>query len=166
MSIYSISDDFDVYYSKMSRKAKTWSFVGIVALLLLALTLIGFVIYINYQRGLEQEIYAKALEKSKQNYFIQGVANSNQEKKLQDLNLELAKLKNNTIELERMFNELSEEKVSLEEIRAAMELGISRTKSQLDRMQSSVNSIIDQRTKAIISNELQIQNEKFDTQGK
>lgn len=166
MSLYSISDDFDAYYRKMSRKARTWTFVGIAALVLLALLLVGMIIYVNYMRGVEEEDYYKELEKSKQNYYIQGVANSNLEKKFQDLNLELAKLRNNTIELERMFSELSDEKVSLEEIRAEMELGIRRSKAQLDKMQSSVNSLIDQRTKVIINNENEILNEKSDTHGR
>ncbi len=163
---YRFSENIDEYYKKMSRRARVWAAIAIVAIVLLLLMATGFALYYRYQHNKMIAEYEKLLEKSHQNYYLQGIASSNLEKKLQDLMLELAKLRNNTIELERMFSELSDEKVSLEEIRAEMELGIRRSKAQLDRMQSSVNSLIDQRTKVIINNENEILNEKSDTHGK
>ncbi|MCQ2253442.1 MAG: hypothetical protein MJZ61_08325, partial [Bacteroidales bacterium] len=132
----------------------------------LLISSIGMIFYTNYQKNKVIADYEKLLDNSHQNYYLQSIANSNLEKKLQDLNLKLAEMRNTTIDLERMFNELSEEKVSLEEIRARMEMGIRRTKAQLDNMQTSVNSLINQRTKVIIYNEEEIIREKMDTHGK
>ncbi|MBQ5513129.1 MAG: hypothetical protein IIT83_05525, partial [Bacteroidales bacterium] len=61
---------------------------------------------------------------------------------------------------------LTAEKVSLEEIRAAMEAGLRRTKTQLDNMQGSVNSLINQREKTLIYTQETIIQEKTDTHGK
>lgn len=166
MTLYQISEDVDVYYRKMSHRERAWWFIGLIALLILLLGSIGYSIYSNYQKQKAIAEYQKLLEESHQNYYLQSISNSNLEKKLQDLMLEIATLRNSTIELERMIMELSDEKVNLEEIRRQMELGIRRTKTQLDNMQSSVNSLINQRTKAIIYTEDEIIREKSDTHGK
>ncbi|MBQ5549858.1 MAG: hypothetical protein IIT32_02225, partial [Bacteroidales bacterium] len=93
-------------------------------------------------------------------------ANSNLEKKLQELNLRLAELINNTIELQRMAEQLTAENVSLEEIRREMEKGLKRTKTQLDKMQGSVNYLIDQRENQIFETGEKLKIEKSNTHGK
>lgn len=166
ISYYEISESLDNRYKKLSRKQKAWIVVGAILLLLMSLCCLGGWLYSNYQRRLAVSNYEKLLEKSKQNYYLQTVANNNLEKKLQDMSLRLAELKNNTIELERMFSELSSEKVSLEEIRQQMEIGLRNSRAQLDKMQRSVNVLIDQRTKTVIKTEEEIIYEKSDTHGK
>jgi len=158
--IYRISENIDEHYKKMSRRAKAWAAIAIVAIILLMLVSAAFALYYRYQRDKVIADYEKLLEKSHQNYYIQGIANSNLEKKLQDLMLELATLRNNTVEMERMFAELREDNANLEEIRRRLQQGIVRTKSQLDHMESSVTSIINQRQKAIIYTEEEILSKK------
>ncbi len=143
--VYRLSENIDAYYKKMSRRAKAWSAIAIAAIILLLLITAGLAFYFRYQRNKVVADYEKLLEKSHQNYYLQGIANSNLEKKLQDLMLELATLKNNTIELELLLQEFKSENADLNEIRRRLEQGISKTKIQLDNMQTSVNSILDHR---------------------
>ncbi|MCQ2249727.1 MAG: hypothetical protein MJZ66_01320 [Bacteroidales bacterium] len=142
---YRFSENIDEYYKKMSRRARVWAAIAIVAIVLLLLLATGFAFYYRYQHNKMIAEYEKLLEKSHQNYYLQGIANSNLEKKLQELMLELATLKNNTIEMEMVLMELKGENADLNEIRRRMEQGISKTKIQLENMQSSVNSIIEHR---------------------
>ncbi|MCR5455925.1 MAG: hypothetical protein K6F33_13130 [Bacteroidales bacterium] len=166
MSLYQLSKRIDKRYNEMTPNTKAGIFIGIIILLLLLLSILGWVIYSKHKQYAEAERYLKELEESKQNYYLATIANSNLEKKLQEMSLRLAETINNTIELERMFKQLSEEKVSLEEIRAAMEAGLRRTKKQLDNMQGSVNSLINQREKTVIYTEETIRIEKSNTHGK
>ena len=166
MTFYEISKKLDREYKTWSAERKAWTVIVFVLLSLLFLTAFALGLYTRYKKNAEIENYKTLLEQSKQNYYIQTIANSNLEKKLQDMLLELAKMKNNTIELERMFEALYEEKVSLEEIRREMESGLKNTRFQLDKMQNSVNSLIDQRTKAVIYSEQNLIYEKSDTHGK
>jgi len=166
MTLYEISQKLDKQYKTWSAERKAWTVVLIVLLCLLFLASIGFGFYLKHKKNAEISNLSRLLEESKQNYYLQTVANSNYEKKLQDLLLELATMKNNTIEIERMFQALYEEKVSLEDIRRQMESGIKSTKFQLDKMQHSVNSLIEQRTNTVITKEAEIIYEKSDTHGK
>lgn len=166
MSLYSLSQKIDKKYNEMSPKRRAWTAIIIVSIILLLLSASILALYSKHLRDAELEAYKAELEKSKQNYYLQTIANSNLEKKLQDMSLRLAETINNTIELERMFHELSEEKVSLEEIRAELEAGIRRTKNQLDNMKGAVNSLINQRQKVIITTEEDIIHEKTNTHGK
>ncbi len=166
MTFYEISIDLDKRYKTWSSARKAWIVIGILTLIIFLLLSIGLCLYFNYQRSQTEVYYEKLLEKSKQNFYLQSIANSNLEKKLQDMSLRLAELKNSTIELERMFRELSEEKVSLEEIRRQMESGLKNTLSQLDKMQYSVNYLIEQRKKVITDTKDEIIYEKSDTHGK
>jgi parvulin-like peptidyl-prolyl isomerase len=166
MTFYDISRKLDANYKTWSSDRKAWTVILFVLLVLLFLSAFALGLYTRYTKNLEIENYKAVLEKSKQNYYLQSIANSNLEKKLQEMLLELAKMKNNTVELERIFQALYDEKASLEEIRQQMETGLKNTKFQLDKMQHSVNSLIDQRTKTIISTERDIIYEKSDTHGK
>ncbi len=166
MSLYTLSKKIDRRYGEMTPNTKAWIFIAVVALILLLLLAMGWLVYDRYRHDAVVGRHLKELEESKQNYYLQTIANSNLEKKLQEMSLKLAETINNTIELERMFHELEEEKVSLEEIRDAMEKGIRRTKSQLDNMQGSVDALINQREKTIIYNREEIIHEKTNTHGK
>lgn len=166
MTFYEISQKLDSRYKKLSAEQKSWIVIGAIVVLLLLLAGFGLALYEKFQQRRLAENYEKLLEKSRQNYYLQSLQNSNLEKKLQDMLLEIAKLKNNTIELERMFSELSDEKVSLEEIRARMEAGLKNTRTQLNNMQKSVNYLIDQRSKTLIYTKEELIREKADTHGK
>jgi biopolymer transport protein ExbB/TolQ len=166
MSLYQFSKRIDKHYNEMTPNKKASIFIGVIVLFLLLLSIIGWVIYSKHRQYAEVERYIKELEESKQNYYLQTIANSNLEKKLQEMSLRLAETINNTVELERMLNELDAENVSLEEIRRALETGLRRTKTQLDNMQGSVNSLINQREKTLIYTEQQIIHEKSNTHGK
>ena len=166
MTFYEISVNLDKKYKTWSSTRKAWVVIGVLALLVFLLLSIGFCLYFKYQCSQTADYYEKLLEKSKQNFYLQSIANSNLEKKLQDMSLRLAELKNSTIEIERMFRELSEERVSLEEIRRQMESGLKNTRSQLDKMQFSVNYLIEQRKKVVTETEEGIIYEKSDTHGK
>ena len=166
MSLYQLSKRIDRRYEKLTPNAKSLIFIGIIFLLLLLLGLFGWFLYDKNRQYADSERYIKELEESKQNYYLVTIANSNLEKRLQDLSLRLAETLNNTIELERMFKELEAENVSLEEIRDAMEKGLIRTKTQLDNMRGSVNYLIDQRQKDIIQMGEKVKIEKTNTHGK
>ena len=166
MSLYQLSKRIDKRYAEMTPNQKSLTFIGIIVLILLLLGMAGWIIFSNQRQSEDVERYINKFEESKQNYYLATIANSNLEKKLQEMSLRLAETINNTIELQRMFDELTAEKVSLEEIRTAMETGLRRTKTQLDNMQGSVNSLINQRQKVLDDNEQTIRNEKKNTYGK
>ena len=166
MSLYQLSKRIDKRYGEMTPNAKALTFIGVIVLFLLLLLALGLVLYSKHSKYAELERYIEKLEESKQNYYLATIANSNLEKKLQEMSLRLAETINNTIELERMFKELEAENVSLEEIREAMEKGLRRTKTQLDNMQGSVNSLINQREKAVIYQKEVIIHEKNNTHGR
>ncbi len=155
-TIYTISEAMDRRYQKMSRKAKVWSLVAVIAIALLLLMSAGMAFYFLYQRNRAIEYGEAELEKSKQNYYIQSISNSNLEKRLQDLILELAKLRNSTIELGMMVALLQEDKVNLEEIRLRLESGVRNAKYQLDKMETSVNSLIKQRSGTLTTTEQEL----------
>ena len=166
MSLYQLSKRIDKRYNEMTPNQKSLTFIGVIALLLL---LCGAVVWIFFSRNTkyaELEHYVQKLEESKQNYYLATIANSNLEKKLQEMSLRLAETINNTVELERMIQELDSENLNLEEIRRALEQGLRRTKTQLDNMQGSVNSLINQREKTIIQTGEQLKIEKSNTHGK
>jgi len=166
MSLYQLSKRIDKRYAEMTPNQKALSFIGIIILIALLLFLTGWIIFCNQRQSDDVEHYIKKLEESKQNYYLATIANSNLEKKLQEMSLRLAETINNTVELERMLHEFEAENLSLEEIRDALEKGLRRTKTQLDNMQGSVNALINQREKTVIYNKEQLLNEKSDTHGK
>jgi hypothetical protein len=150
----------------MTPNQKSLTFIGIIALIVLLLFLGGWIIFSKQRQSEDVERYIDKFEESKQNYYLATIANSNLEKKLQELNLRLAELINNTIELQRMAEQLTAENVSLEEIRKEMEKGLKRTKTQLDKMQGSVNYLIDQRENQIFETGEKLKIEKSNTHGK
>lgn len=166
MSLYQLSKRIDKRYAKMTPNQKSLTFIGIIVLIALLLFLGGWIIFSNQQQSEDVERCLNKLEESKQNYYLATIANSNLEKKLQELNLRLAETINSTIALQRMISELDSENVSLEAIRRELEKGLQRTKVQLDRMQGSVNYLIDQREKQIIETGENLKIEKTNTHGK
>ena len=166
MSLYQLSKRIDKRYAEMTPNQKSLTFIGIIALIVLLLFLGGWIIYSKQRQSEDVERYIDKFEESKQNYYLATIANSNLEKKLQELNLRLAELINNTIELQRMAEQLTAENVSLEEIRKEMEKGLKRTKTQLDKMQGSVNYLIDQRENQIFETGEKLKIEKSNTHGK
>ncbi|MBR4273778.1 MAG: hypothetical protein IKQ30_13195 [Bacteroidales bacterium] len=166
MSLYQLSKRIDKRYAEMTPNQKSLTFIGIIALIVLLLFLGGWIIFSKQRQSEDVERYIDKFEESKQNYYLATIANSNLEKKLQELNLRLAELINNTIELQRMAEQLTAENVSLEEIRREMEKGLKRTKTQLDKMQGSVNYLIDQRENQIFETGEKLKIEKSNTHGK
>jgi len=166
MSLYQLSKRIDKRYAEMTPNQKSLTFIGIIALIVLLLFLDGWIIFSKQRQSEDVERYIDKFEESKQNYYLATIANSNLEKKLQELNLRLAELINNTIELQRMAEQLTAENVSLEEIRKEMEKGLKRTKTQLDKMQGSVNYLIDQRENQIFETGEKLKIEKSNTHGK
>ncbi|MBR2199203.1 MAG: hypothetical protein IJ894_00410 [Bacteroidales bacterium] len=166
MSLYQLSKRIDKRYAEMTPNQKSLTFIGIIALIVLLLFLGGWIIFSKQRQSEDVERYIDKFEESKQNYYLATIANSNLEKKLQELNLRLAELINNTIELQRMAEQLTAENVSLEEIRKEMEKGLKRTKTQLDKMQGSVNYLIDQRENQIFETGEKLKIEKSNTHGK
>ena len=166
MSLYQLSKRIDKRYAEMTPNQKSLTFIGIIALIVLLLFLGGWIIFSKQRQSEDVERYIDKFEESTQNYYIATIANSNLEKKLQELNLRLAELINNTIELQRMAEQLTAENVSLEEIRKEMEKGLKRTKTQLDKMQGSVNYLIDQRENQIFETGEKLKIEKSNTHGK
>lgn len=161
-----MSKRIDKRYAEMTPNQKSLTFIGIIALIVLLLFLGGWIIFSKQRQSEDVERYIDKFEESKQNYYLATIANSNLEKKLQELNLRLAELINNTIELQRMAEQLTAENVSLEEIRREMEKGLKRTKTQLDKMQGSVNYLIDQRENQIFETGEKLKIEKSNTHGK
>jgi predicted PurR-regulated permease PerM len=166
MSLYQLSKRIDKRYAGMTPNQKSLTFIGIIVLIVLLLFLGGWIIFSNQRQSEDVERYVKKFEESKQNYYLATIANSNLEKKLQEMSLRLAELINTTVELQRMTDLLTAENVSLEDIRRELEKGLKRTKTQLDNMQSSVNYLIDQREKAIIETGENLKIEKSNTYGK
>ena len=166
MSLYQLSKRIDKRYAGMTPNQKSLTFIGIIVLIVLLLFLGGWIIFSNQRQSEDVERYVKKFEESKQNYYLATIANSNLEKKLQEMSLRLAELINTTVELQRMTDLLTAENVSLEDIRRELEKGLKRTKTQLDKMQSSVNYLIDQREKAIIETGENLKIEKANTYGK
>ena len=166
MSLYQLSKRIDKRYAGMTPNQKSLTFIGIIVLIVLLLFLGGWIIFSNQRQSEDVERYVKKFEESKQNYYLATIANSNLEKKLQEMSLRLAELINTTVELQRMTDLLTAENVSLEDIRRELEKGLKRTKTQLDNMQSSVNYLIDQREKTIIETGENLKIEKSNTYGK
>jgi len=166
MSLYQLSKRIDKRYAEMTPNQKSLTFIGIIVLILLLLGMAGWIIFSNQRQSEDVERYINKFEESKQNYYLATIANSNLEKKLQELNLRLAETINSTIALQRMISELDSENVSLEAIRKELEKGLQRTKSQLDKMQGSVNYLIDQRENQIYKTGENLKIEKSNTHGK
>jgi len=161
-----LSKRIDKRYAEMTPNQKSLTFIGIIVLILLLLGMAGWIIFSNQRQSEDVERYINKFEESKQNYYLATIANSNLEKKLQELNLRLAETINSTIALQRMISELDSENVSLEAIRKELEKGLQRTKSQLDKMQGSVNYLIDQRENQIYKTGENLKIEKSNTHGK
>ncbi len=166
MSLYQLSKRIDKRYSEMTPNQKSLIFLGVIILFILLFGALGWILFSRNNKNAELEHYVQKFEESKQNYYLATIANSNLEKKLQEMSLRLAETINNTVELERMLHELDSENLNLEEIRRALELGLRRTKTQLDNMQGSVNSLIKQREETIIQTGEQLKIEKSNTHGK
>ena len=143
--IYRISENIDERYNKLSRWGKVLLLAAIIVIILLLIITACLAVHYKNQRSDAIAEYERLLEKSLQNYYIQGVANSNLEKQLQDLSIELATLRNNTLDLEKVLNDWRSDYRDLSEIRKRMKDGIRKTNAQLDAMSKSVGSIIDQR---------------------
>lgn len=164
-AIYNITEDLDKKYAKMSRKAKFWSLMAIIAVFLLLIVTAGMAIYFHYQRNSIAEYYKAELDKSKQNYYIQSVSNSNLDKKLQDLMLELARLRNHTVSIETMIAMLKEDSVNIHEVHKRLMAGVDQAKRDLNKMGASVTEVINSHYKSFKLN-TRILDERCDTLGK
>ena len=97
MSLYQLSKRIDKRYAEMTPNQKSLTFIGIIALIVLLLFLAGWIIFSNQRQSEDVERYIKKFEESKQNYYLATIANSNLEKKLQEMSLRLAETINNTV---------------------------------------------------------------------
>ncbi|MCQ2974023.1 MAG: hypothetical protein MJ211_04360 [Bacteroidales bacterium] len=160
MKFNSIAEKSELFFRKKSKTTKSILTILLCLIILGLLFLGGLAIYQHYNYKATVAKYERELQISKQNYFVSTVENSNLEKKLQEMSLRLAETINSMVTLDQMLNQMSDEKANLEEIKNQMEIGIKNTQGQLNKMQNSVNTLIDRQSKVIIRSEYNLLEEK------
>ncbi len=146
--------------SKISKVGRRWLVWAVIVLFLMLLACVGYIVYLNNKHISENKKYEQLFEKSKQNYYKLSIENENLKRKLQDLNLKLAETINSMVDLQTVLSQMSSEKENLEEIKRQMEIGIKNTKGQLDRMQRSVNILIDNRRNSVEDSQVELLKQK------
>ncbi len=145
---------------KISKVGRRWLVWAVIVLFLMLLACVGYIVYLNNKHISENKKYEQLFEKSKQNYYKLSIENENLKRKLQDLNLKLAETINSMVDLQTVLSQMSSEKENLEEIKRQMEIGIKNTKGQLDRMQRSVNILIDNRRNSVEDSQVELLKQK------
>ena len=69
------------------------------------------------------------------------------------MNLRLAQTIGSMVELQTMLDQINSEKANLEEVKNQLETGLKSTRTQLDKVQKSVNNLIDSRSHIITNTE-------------
>ena len=69
------------------------------------------------------------------------------------MNLRLAQTIGYMVEMQTMLNQINSEKANLEEVKRQLENGMKNTRTQLDKVQKSVNNLIDSRSHLITNTE-------------
>jgi len=121
-----------------------------------------FLKYANTKTDLKKSEakYVTDIKRSKEQYSLLYAQNTSLQKQVKDLNLELIKTINNTVDLQVMFQQIYDETVTLYSIKDELSTGIQKTKNQLQKLQTSINTIIENKDNFLDSTELQIRKEK------
>jgi biopolymer transport protein ExbB/TolQ len=104
--------------------------------------------------------YNEDIQRAKEQYSLLYAQNTSLNKQVQDLNLELVKTINNTIDLQVMFQQIYDETITLYGIKDELKVGIQKTNNQLKKLQTSIETIIENKQNFLDSTELNILNEK------
>ena len=153
MKFYTIADRTEYFLRRLSKRTKSWLVVGVVAAAILMLLFGTLWIYNRYKFNQERAEYERKLQTSTQKYYTATLENANLEKRLQDMNLRLSQTIGSMVELQTMLNQINSEKANLEEVKRQLETGLKTTRTQLDKVQKSVNTLIDSRSHTITNTE-------------
>lgn len=153
MKFTALADRTEYFLRRLSKRAKSWLVLAVWAAAILMLLFGTLWIYNSIKFNRERAEYERKLQTSQQNYYTQTVENANLEKRLQDMNLRLAQTIGSMVELQTMLNQINSEKANLEEVKLQLETGLKSTRTQLDKVQKSVNNLIDSRSHLITNTE-------------
>ena len=150
----------DEFYNSLSDRRKTIFALSFIISIVLILVLSVWFVISSYNKNNEIASYQTQLEAARQDYYLSSLNNANLQKQIQDLNLKMAETINTTVELQQMLLHMTNEKSSLQNVKSELESGLRRTRQQLDRMQKSVNGLIDKRTESVNTEERHLKRDK------
>ena len=153
MKFTALADRTEYFLRRLSKRAKSWLVLAVWTAAILMLLFGTLWIYNHIKFNRERAEYERKLQTSQQNYYTQTVENANLEKRLQDMNLRLAQTIGSMVELQTMLDQINSEKANLEEVKLQLENGLKSTRTQLDKVQKSVNNLIDSRSHIITNTE-------------
>ena len=153
MKFTAIADRTEYFLRRLSKRAKSWFVLAVWTAAILMILFGTLCIYKRIKFNLERAEYERKLQISTQNYYTSTVENANLEKRLQDMNLRLAQTIGSMVELQTMLDQINSEKANLEEVKNQLENGLKSTRTQLDKVQKSVNNLIDSRSHIITNTE-------------
>ncbi|MBO4371305.1 MAG: hypothetical protein J5826_00065, partial [Bacteroidales bacterium] len=139
MKFTALADRTEYFLRRLSKRAKSWLVLAVWTAAILMLLFGTLWIYNHIKFNRERAEYERKLQTSQQNYYTQTVENANLEKRLQDMNLRLAQTIGSMVELQTMLDQINSEKANLEEVKRQLETGLKTTRTQLDKVQKSVN---------------------------
>lgn len=160
-------NDIDKTEEKINNLFKKFDFpakVLIITIFIISVFLNAF-LFVKYAKtkiALNESIerYDTDMQRAKEQYSLLYAQNTSLNKQVKDLNLELIETINNTIELQRMFKQIFDETVTLYSIKDELNIGIEKTKKQLEKLQISIETIIENKTFTLDSTEISIKKEK------
>ena len=153
MKFTALADRTEYFLRRLSKRAKSWLVLAVWTAAILMLLFGTLWIYNRIKFNRERAEYERKLQISTQNYYTSTVENANLEKRLQDMNLRLAQTIGSMVELQTMLDQINSEKANLEEVKLQLETGLKTTRTQLDKVQKSVNNLIDSRSHIITTTE-------------
>ena len=153
MKFTAIADRTEYFLRRLSKRAKSWLVLAVWTAAILMILFGTLWIYNRIKFNRERAEYERKLQISTQNYYTSTVENANLEKRLQDMNLRLAQTIGSMVELQTMLDQINSEKANLEEVKNQLENGLKSTRTQLDKVQKSVNNLIDSRSHIITNTE-------------
>ena len=153
MKFTALADRTEYFLRRLSKRAKSWLVLAVWTAAIMMLLFGTLWIYNHIKFNRERAEYERKLQTSQQNYYTQTVENANLEKRLQDMNLRLAQTIGSMVELQTMLDQINSEKANLEEVKLQLETGLKTTRTQLDKVQKSVNNLIDSRSHTITTTE-------------
>lgn len=153
MKFTALADRTEYFLRRLSKRAKSWLVLAVWTAAILMLLFGTLWIYNRIKFNRERAEYERKLQISTQNYYTSTVENANLEKRLQDMNLRLAQTIGSMVELQTMLDQINSEKANLEEVKLQLETGLKSTRTQLDKVQKSVNNLIDSRSHIITTTE-------------
>lgn len=107
-----------------------------------------------------QITYNEDIRRAKEQYSLLYAQNISLNKRVQDLNLELIKTINNTVDLQIIFQQIYDESITLFSIKDDLNEGIEKTNVQLKKLQTSIEDIIETKQSILDSTEIDILKEK------